>query len=219
MCSNLIDAVASQQANTFQAVIIDTPVFSGSIHSPYKQPVGRRLARGGLDLAYGMKDVHSVDPFVKSVTSTSTSTSASTAASSSPASIVITVGGLGSTGIITAVVGSLGFEVLGNCAAANDGDSNTTTDNDARGQQCDGPCLCWASVPIASATTTTVTLNKGIPDAAKAVRYLWYIAPYKTVPFQAPIYATGAPPLPGANASMSNPAWDLLPLGPFVLHL
>lgn len=203
-----------QQANTFQAVIIDTPVFSGSIHSPYKQPVGRRLARGGLDLAYGMKDVHSVDPFVKSV-----STSTSTAASSSPASIVITVGGLGSTGSIAAVVGSLGFEVLGNCAAAKDGDSNTTTDNDARGKQCDGPCLCWASVPIASATATTVTLNKGIPDAATAVRYLWYIAPYKTVPFKAPIYASGAPPLPGTNASMSNPAWDLLPLGPFVLHL
>ena len=37
---------------TFQAVIIDTPVASGSIHSPFKQPAGRRLARGGLALAW-----------------------------------------------------------------------------------------------------------------------------------------------------------------------
>ena len=39
--------------NTFQAVILDTPVASGSVHSPYKQPVGARLARGGLAVAYG----------------------------------------------------------------------------------------------------------------------------------------------------------------------
>lgn len=39
--------------NTFQAVIIDTPVASGSVHSPYKQPAGSRLCRGALDVAYG----------------------------------------------------------------------------------------------------------------------------------------------------------------------
>lgn len=49
---------------TFQAVIIDTPDTSGSIHSPFKQPVGRRLARGGLAVAYGMASAHAVDPVV-----------------------------------------------------------------------------------------------------------------------------------------------------------
>ena len=40
-----------------QAVILDTPVASGSVHSPYKQPVGARLARAGLAVAYGMDDL------------------------------------------------------------------------------------------------------------------------------------------------------------------
>ena len=47
--------------NTFQAVIIDTPVASGSVHSPWKQPAGSRLARGGLSVAYGM-DTTKVNP-------------------------------------------------------------------------------------------------------------------------------------------------------------
>jgi hypothetical protein len=41
-------------ANTFQAVIIDTPVTSGSVHSPFKQPAGDRLLRGALAVSYGM---------------------------------------------------------------------------------------------------------------------------------------------------------------------
>ena len=140
------DNTLAAVANTFQAVIIDTPVASGSIHSPFKQPVGRRLARGGLDVAYGMKAVHAVDPTVKAATLTG-------------GSVVITIQGLGTAGI-TAVVGSYGFEVLGKCAPAP-----------APGS-CDGPCLCWASVPIDSATATTVTLTK-LPQAPSVVRYLW----------------------------------------------
>jgi len=35
-------SAALRVRNTFQAVIIDTPVASGSIHSPFKQPVGLR---------------------------------------------------------------------------------------------------------------------------------------------------------------------------------
>jgi len=189
------DNTLASVANTFQAVIIDTPVKSGSIHSPYKQPVGRRLARGGLDVAYGMKNLHSVDPEVESVT-----------LAPDAGSVVVTVGGLGSTGAIVAVIGSVGFEVLGTCS------SKTAC-------AATGPCQCWTSVPIASATATTVTVTKGMPAKPVAIRYLWYIAPYGTIPFEAPIYAAGAPPLPGVNASMSNPAWDLLPLGPFVLPL
>lgn len=90
-------------ANTFQAVILDTPVASGSIHSPFKQPVGQRLARGGLAVAYGMKALHAVDPVARSVKVTA-------------GTLVVSVGGLGSGGL-TAKVGAEGFEVLGNCSA------------------------------------------------------------------------------------------------------
>jgi hypothetical protein len=38
---------------TFQAIILDTPAASGSVHSPYKQAAGARLARGALATAYG----------------------------------------------------------------------------------------------------------------------------------------------------------------------
>ena len=124
-------------------------------------------------------------------------------------SAVVTVAGLGSGGI-KVDVGTYGFEVLSECDAAAPG-------------TCDGPCLCWVSLPISSATANTVTIQ--LASQAKpilnpvAIRYLWYIAPYGTQPFRAPIYAEGAVPLPGVNATMSNPAWDLLPLGPFVLPL
>ena len=87
---------------TFQAVIIDTPVASGAIHSPYKQPCGRRLARGGLAVAYGMTQLHAVDPVVESV-------------KLSGQSVIVTVGGLGSKGLAVSV-GAVAFEVLGNCS-------------------------------------------------------------------------------------------------------
>ena len=186
------DNTLASVANTFQAVIIDTPVASGSIHSPFKQPVGRRLARGGLAVAYGMQGLHEVHPYVQTATL-------------SGGSVLIKIGGLSSDGI-TATVGSYGFEVLGSCQ------------KEPAPGACDGPCLCWASVPIASAAGTTVTLTN-LPLQPEAVRYLWYIGPYGTQPFQAPIYALGAPPLPGVNTSLSNPAWDLLPLGPFLSPL
>ena len=73
---------------TFQAVIIDTPVASGSIHSPFKQPVGRRLARGGLALAYNVTSAHAVDPVVDSVKLTV-----------DKRTLVVNVGGLGSKGL------------------------------------------------------------------------------------------------------------------------
>jgi hypothetical protein len=41
---------------TFQAVILDTPIANGWIHSPYKQPVGSRLARAALAAAYGVSE-------------------------------------------------------------------------------------------------------------------------------------------------------------------
>lgn len=98
----------SSLINTFQAVILDTPVASGSIHSPYKQPCGQRLARGGLSVAYGMDSVASVNPVPSSVRTSTTSSGATT--------IIITLSGLGTRGVETRV-GGVGLEVL-------DGDSH-----------------------------------------------------------------------------------------------
>jgi len=94
--------LALRVGNTFQAVIIDTPVASGSIHSPYKQPVGRRLARGGLAVAYGQKKYHAVAPVVASVTLRG-------------GAVEVAVGGLGRSKLVVSI-GARGFEVLGNCS-------------------------------------------------------------------------------------------------------
>ena len=39
-------------------MILDTPIANGWVHSPYKQPVGARLARAALVDAYGVSGVH-----------------------------------------------------------------------------------------------------------------------------------------------------------------
>ena len=42
---------------TFQAVSLDTPAVNGWVHSPFKQPVGSRMARAALSTAYGVPDM------------------------------------------------------------------------------------------------------------------------------------------------------------------
>ena len=64
-----------------------TPVASGSVHSPFKQQVGDRLARGGLGVAYGMTDANKVDPVALS-------------ASTSGTAVTVKLGGLGPAGVI-----------------------------------------------------------------------------------------------------------------------
>jgi len=84
--------------NTFQAVLLDTPVASGACHSPYKQAAGDRLARGALATAYG---VAQTSPVVTSV-----KVSGNTA--------VITIGGVAGGGVATVMTrATLGFEALG----------------------------------------------------------------------------------------------------------
>ena len=82
--------------NTFQAVIIDTPVASGSVHSPYKQPAGARLVRGALTTAYGRPPQPS--PVWLSI-------------SKDGSSVVVTLGGLAGGKVETRA--PLGFEILG----------------------------------------------------------------------------------------------------------
>ena len=44
-------------AGTFMAVSLDTPAIDGSVHSPFKQPVGSRMARSALSSAYGVPNI------------------------------------------------------------------------------------------------------------------------------------------------------------------
>jgi hypothetical protein len=172
-------ASLQQIENTFQAVILDTPIANGWVHSPYKQPVGARLARSALASAYG-------DAAVQSVVSAS-------ASQPSLGSITITVSvsstphqRSGSYGMATPSVdvrSSLGFEVLANGT--------------------------WQSTPIVRHEGNNVILG-GCPHGARAIRYLWYMAPCTQQPYRCAIYVP-VPPLGSQSGEM-----DWLPLGPFV---
>ena len=88
--------------------------------------------------------------------------------------------------------------MLGNCSGQHNG------------------ALCWQSTPIASASTTTVTLGK-LPANPTAVRFLWYTNPYGFQPGLAPVYALGPAAMPeGTPALPSEFEDESLPLGPFI---
>jgi hypothetical protein len=78
----------------------DTPVASGSVHSPWKQQVGARLARGALSVAYGMPEVAKVNP-------------TATSAKLSGTAITVELTGLGANGVMLHSGNKLGFEALG----------------------------------------------------------------------------------------------------------
>ena len=85
--------------NTFQAVIVDTPSAYGSVHSPFKQPAGSRLARGALSTIYNMTGFDT-SPTVKHVALTAS------------AGVVVTLTGLGAGGRIEPPRAAAGFELL-----------------------------------------------------------------------------------------------------------
>jgi hypothetical protein len=148
--------------------VVTMTTTTGSIHSPFKQVPGQRLARGGLALAYGMKDVHAVDPVA---------TSAKAQASADGSNVVVTISGVGADGLEVGI-GREGFEVLGNCSASV--------------KSCN-TCLCWAPCNITAFSADTVTLGDA-PPLAKAVRYLWTNSPCgSNNPYQCPVYAKVAP--------------------------
>lgn len=116
----LAQATTLALPRSFMAVVLDTPVRSTSVHSPYKQEVGARLARGALSVAYGMASAAAVSPVAHS---------ARLVAGAAGQSVEVVVGGVGAAGlIVTSAV--QGFEVLGICS--------------------DDPALfCWHTTPIA----------------------------------------------------------------------
>ena len=218
----LAESTTLSLENTFQAVILDTPVASGSVHSPYKQPVGARLARGGLAVKYGMKELHAVDPVATSAKLTGTT-------------VVVTVAKLGTKGalandivatvthstriLLTTVdslslaclgyfflpagvlanVGALGFEVLGACPSNSYGAEV-------------GANECWLRAPVTATTATTVSVQA--VAGATTVRYLYYSSPCTLQPYKCPVYTNVTPlgPLSGEDQ-------DFLPLGPFIMAL
>lgn len=146
---------------TFQAVILDTPIANGWIHSPYKQPAGARLARAALAAAYGMSE-HAP------VTATATSPT-------DQGEVLVTVNaGTKTTGLIGTIIdvrSELGFEVLG-----ADSVWHST------------PILkSKSSLQSNPAKNATITLS-GAPPGARAIRYLWYTTPCSLDPFKCPVY-------------------------------
>ena len=185
--------------NSFMAVTIDTP--GSSVHSPYKQPVGRRLARGALAVRYGLTQHHEVFPKLKSAKLEG--------GAAKERAVVITLDGVGKQGL-TVIDGAPGFQVLGKCW-----------------QRLDTDWQCWHPVPIASHGFDTVKLT-ALPLKPQAVRYLWHQLPYgreHAYPgdrflMTAPIFAK-PPPLPyvpsGMCFGLDDVDWH--PLGPFISDL
>ena len=98
----LAQVEALRLPNTFQAVSLDTPFFSGAIHSPYKQPVGARLALGALSVAYGLSKyaLPSYNP------------TGAAAMANGNGSMMVKIVGLPANGLLP-VRRKIGFEVLG----------------------------------------------------------------------------------------------------------
>jgi hypothetical protein len=86
---------------SFQAVILDTPSAYGSVHSPFKQIAGSRLARAALATIYGLSD--GVSPFVTAVTRVVLDATSSV--------VKVSLGGLGPGGI-EPPRSAAGFELL-----------------------------------------------------------------------------------------------------------
>ena len=149
--------------NTFMAVILDTPVMSGSIHSPFKQTPGQRLARGAMSVAYGRKELSAVDPVV-------------TGALIAPdgGSINITIGRASSG--LNVSLGREGFEVLGDCPT-----------------WAQPPGLCWVPCNISAASLTTITIGKVPvePKAVRYLWYNSPCG--SNAPYHCPVYANVAP--------------------------
>ena len=199
--------------------MLDTPSAYGSVHSPFKQPAGARLARAALAVAYnqsGYIGADRVDPGVDSI-----------AMDLDNQTITLRLKGLGKDGIELRGnnKGQTGFEVLFSTEGGRAGSA---------GAGAGGGAGIWYSAAVLSATASNVVLE--IPNAnvlnggtrgsrnsssrsllavpvPVALRYLWYDTPCGNYAYQCPLY-TAAPPL----GSLPGDA-ESLPLGPFIQSL
>lgn len=177
---------------------------SGQVHSPYKQPVGARLARAALAEAYDEGGVQSAVCVIVDTPSVT-------------GNIAVTVS-LSNTG----------------CECDVDRDDNTSSTSIARGEvqvevrstvgfEVLGSDGLWHSTPIVQGPHITIgsrdsnsssdgggtLVLSGSPKGARAIRYLWYEAPCTQQPYRCAVYAAVSP-LGNKSGEM-----DWLPLGPF----
>ena len=107
------------QPNVFMATSLDTPdkpfAYTGingvhdpgfNVHSPYKQPVGARLARAGLVHAYG-ESLDTASPYFSSVTKNGSNA-------------IVTFSDCGSPGVVLPPSTTRGFEILVHNASRNE---------------------------------------------------------------------------------------------------
>ena len=159
------------------------------VHSPYKQPVGARLARAALTEAYNEYGVRST--------------------------VCATVNDPSANGNIAVHI-TVSLSNTEGCDAANDGNaidvaSETRIDvRSAVGFEVLGSDGLWHSTPIIRRPARDgIILLSGSPKGARAIRYLWYMAPCTQQPYQCAVYA--------AVASLGRESGEMewLPLGPF----
>jgi sialate O-acetylesterase len=189
-------------SNTFQAVILDTPVANGCVHSPFKQPVGARLARQALRAVYGgVGGVGGVDPRIESAKVVVAADSGFAGITpglgfAAGRSVHLTLSGIGAHGVVVnSNASGAGFEVL--------------TESDGM----------WHAAPAAVVGPATLALSlAGLPngtDALVAVRYLWYPSPCGMQPFGCPVYARTEAPMDGLTGERVG----MLPAPPFISAL
>jgi sialate O-acetylesterase len=198
-----LTALKEEKGAVFMSVALDTPVRSGSVHSPFKQPVASRLARVCLAEAYGMSTYAEVYPWAASAST----------APGNESQLLIQVNGVGPGGLFF-VPDAPGFEVLVPTAAAH-GTWFPVAIIDAQPVHATDPlgkARTTTAVANTSAQISTITIGP-VPADVTAVRYLWRSAPCSNDRFQCPVYARVEPlgPLTGEL--------DILPLPPFLMAL
>jgi hypothetical protein len=173
---------------------------TAQVHSPYKQPVGARLARAALAEAYNERGVQSaVCAFVDKPSATGNIAVTISLSNTGGGCNVDDDSPIGATGEVQVEVRStVGFEVLG-----SDGLWHST------------PIIRRPDVTVGSRSSNSSNDNggtlllSGSPKGARAIRYLWYEAPCTQWPYRCAVYAAVSP-LGSESGEM-----DWLPLGPF----
>ena len=161
---------------TFQAVVLDTPAINGFVHSPFKQPVGARLARQALDVAYQMPQ-----PSPRVTGAGYTAAEAGAEGDPGKSTVVVTLAGLGFPAGAIQVRQSWGFELLSSLGV-------------------------WHGAAIQKAEGATLVLDASNATAGgkppSALRYLWYTAPCTMHPYQCPVYVEVPPVVGGESGEM-----------------
>lgn len=207
-------AATHELSNTFQAVVLDTPVGNGWVHSPFKQPVGARLARAALATAYKTQDVYSNITAIATLAGGPSAKSVLITVRAGGSNDGSSVGGEGEGEGMGAEVevdvrSKYGFEVLGNDSQWHP--TPLVQQVGCVGQVAASGCSSSSSSSGSAASNTLMLTN--VPEGAVAVRYLWYTTPCSMDQYKCPVYVK-VPALGAESGEM-----EYLPLGPFIQPL